>query len=164
MLHFALNRSPDFYEEVKLKLPAHLTDQHHLLFTFYHISCSPGKKPEEKGPVETPIGYTVHTLTHITLASHQTQTKGERSDRENIPISGPSPTRMHHPCPHPQPATFTHTPAPILSHLPCSYSHSPYTYIPSPIHNHLRLTARPSPSHPHSPIYMYLHPSTAVFP
>ncbi|KAM7330040.1 hypothetical protein ACRRTK_011653 [Alexandromys fortis] len=31
--------SPDFYEEVKIKLPAKLTVNHHLLFTFYHISC-----------------------------------------------------------------------------------------------------------------------------
>ena len=56
---FVDRRCPDFYEEVKIKLPANLTDQHHLLFTFYHISCSTGKKLEEKGPVETPIGYTV---------------------------------------------------------------------------------------------------------
>uniref|UniRef100_A0AAY4AAK9 Dedicator of cytokinesis 8 n=1 Tax=Denticeps clupeoides TaxID=299321 RepID=A0AAY4AAK9_9TELE len=33
------NKSPDFYEEVKIKLPARLTERHHLLFTFYHISC-----------------------------------------------------------------------------------------------------------------------------
>ncbi|KAH0521288.1 Dedicator of cytokinesis protein 8, partial [Microtus ochrogaster] len=33
------NKSPDFYEEVKIKLPAKLTVNHHLLFTFYHISC-----------------------------------------------------------------------------------------------------------------------------
>ncbi|XP_048582972.1 dedicator of cytokinesis protein 7-like [Nematostella vectensis] len=51
------NRTPDFNEEIKVKCPAHLTDQHHILFTFYHISCSPGKKPDEK-EVETPIGYT----------------------------------------------------------------------------------------------------------
>ena len=33
------NKSPDFYEEVKVKLPSNLREQHHLLFTFYHISC-----------------------------------------------------------------------------------------------------------------------------
>uniref|UniRef100_A0A8C8J219 Dedicator of cytokinesis 8 n=1 Tax=Oncorhynchus tshawytscha TaxID=74940 RepID=A0A8C8J219_ONCTS len=33
------NKSPDFYEEVKIALPARLTERHHLLFTFYHISC-----------------------------------------------------------------------------------------------------------------------------
>ncbi|XP_018426758.1 PREDICTED: dedicator of cytokinesis protein 8 [Nanorana parkeri] len=33
------NKAPDFYEEVKIRLPAKLTEKHHLLFTFYHISC-----------------------------------------------------------------------------------------------------------------------------
>ncbi|XP_070541056.1 dedicator of cytokinesis protein 7-like isoform X2 [Ptychodera flava] len=49
------NKCPDFYEEVKIRLPASLTDQHHILFTFYHISCQ--RKPDNS-PVETPIGYT----------------------------------------------------------------------------------------------------------
>ncbi|XP_052274365.1 dedicator of cytokinesis protein 7-like isoform X2 [Dreissena polymorpha] len=50
------NKSPDFYEEVKIRLPAHLTEYHHLLFTFYHISCQ--AKKGEPTPVETPVGYT----------------------------------------------------------------------------------------------------------
>uniref|UniRef100_A0A8C1KKU6 Dedicator of cytokinesis 8 n=1 Tax=Cyprinus carpio TaxID=7962 RepID=A0A8C1KKU6_CYPCA len=33
------NRSPDFYDEIKICLPARLTEKHHLLLTFYHISC-----------------------------------------------------------------------------------------------------------------------------
>ncbi|XP_076063961.1 dedicator of cytokinesis isoform X2 [Oratosquilla oratoria] len=49
------NKSPDFYDEIKIKLPAVLGDQHHILFTFYHISCQ--KKNEEK-TIETPVGYT----------------------------------------------------------------------------------------------------------
>ncbi|XP_068201997.1 dedicator of cytokinesis protein 7 isoform X2 [Palaemon carinicauda] len=49
------NKSPDFYDEFKIKLPPVLGDQHHLLFTFYHISCQ--KKNEEK-TIETPVGYT----------------------------------------------------------------------------------------------------------
>ncbi|XP_071517868.1 dedicator of cytokinesis protein 7 isoform X2 [Panulirus ornatus] len=49
------NKSPDFYDEFKIKLPAVLGDQHHILFTFYHISCQ--KKNEEK-TIETPVGYT----------------------------------------------------------------------------------------------------------
>ncbi|XP_022087787.1 dedicator of cytokinesis protein 7-like isoform X2 [Acanthaster planci] len=49
------NKSPDFYEEVKIKLPADLADYHHLLFTFYHISC---QRKQDVTPVETPIGYT----------------------------------------------------------------------------------------------------------
>ncbi|KAM9744074.1 dedicator of cytokinesis protein 8 isoform 1-T1 [Menidia menidia] len=49
------NKSPDFYEEVKLALPAHLTERHHLLFTFYHISCQ--QKQNQGGNCETLIGY-----------------------------------------------------------------------------------------------------------
>uniref|UniRef100_A0A3Q1EPX0 Dedicator of cytokinesis 8 n=1 Tax=Acanthochromis polyacanthus TaxID=80966 RepID=A0A3Q1EPX0_9TELE len=49
------NKSPDFYEEVKLALPAHLTERHHLLFTFYHISCQ--QKQNQSGSCETLIGY-----------------------------------------------------------------------------------------------------------
>ncbi|XP_026110053.1 dedicator of cytokinesis protein 7-like isoform X3 [Carassius auratus] len=48
------NKSPEFYEEVKMKIPANLTDNHHLLFTFYHISC----QPKQNTPLETPVGYT----------------------------------------------------------------------------------------------------------
>jgi hypothetical protein len=34
------NKSPQYYDEVKIKLPALLTgSNYHLLFTFYHISC-----------------------------------------------------------------------------------------------------------------------------
>uniref|UniRef100_A0A8C9FU37 Dedicator of cytokinesis 7 n=1 Tax=Pavo cristatus TaxID=9049 RepID=A0A8C9FU37_PAVCR len=48
------NRSPDFHEEIKIKLPAALTDHHHLLFTFYHVSC----QQKQNTPLETPVGYT----------------------------------------------------------------------------------------------------------
>ncbi|XP_052102074.1 dedicator of cytokinesis protein 7-like [Mytilus californianus] len=50
------NKTPCFYDEVKIKLPAKLTEAHHLLFTFYHISCQ--SKKGEVGPVELPVGYT----------------------------------------------------------------------------------------------------------
>ena len=48
-------RSPSFYEEVKIRLPAKLGDGHHLLFTFYHISC---QRKVEMTPIETIVGYT----------------------------------------------------------------------------------------------------------
>ncbi|XP_062827498.1 dedicator of cytokinesis protein 6 isoform X1 [Anolis carolinensis] len=48
------NKSPEFCEEFKLKIPANLTDNHHLLFTFYHISC----QQKQNTPLETPVGYT----------------------------------------------------------------------------------------------------------
>ncbi|KAK1796718.1 hypothetical protein P4O66_009740, partial [Electrophorus voltai] len=48
------NRSPDFHDEIKIKLPPSLTDHHHLLLTFYHISC----QQKQNTPLETPVGYT----------------------------------------------------------------------------------------------------------
>ncbi|XP_022913566.1 dedicator of cytokinesis protein 7 [Onthophagus taurus] len=49
------NKCPSFYDEIKIKLPAALEDKHHLLFTFYHISC---QKKLEQPTVDTPVGYT----------------------------------------------------------------------------------------------------------
>lgn len=48
------NKSPEFYEEFKLRLPACVTENHHLLFTFYHISC----QPRPGTALETPVGFT----------------------------------------------------------------------------------------------------------
>lgn len=50
------SKCPLYYDEVKLKLPAALGDNHHLLFTFYHISC---QRKMEQPTVDTPVGYTV---------------------------------------------------------------------------------------------------------
>ncbi|KAM5192638.1 dedicator of cytokinesis protein 8 [Mantella aurantiaca] len=47
------NKAPDFYEEVKIGLPAKLSEKHHLLFTFYHISC----QQKAGTSVETVLGY-----------------------------------------------------------------------------------------------------------
>ncbi|KAH1008877.1 hypothetical protein HUJ05_009380 [Dendroctonus ponderosae] len=49
------SKTPVFYDEIKIKLPASLADNHHLLFTFYHISC---QKKAEQNVVESPVGYT----------------------------------------------------------------------------------------------------------
>lgn len=43
-----------------MKLPAALGDQHHLLFTFYHISC---QRKVEQTTVDAPVGYTWLPLT-----------------------------------------------------------------------------------------------------
>lgn len=52
------NKTPSFYDEVKIALPGNLKQNHHLLFTIFHISCQ--KKPQEaQAPIETPVGYTV---------------------------------------------------------------------------------------------------------
>ena len=50
------NKSPDFYEEVKIKLPSNLREAHHILFTFYHISCQGQRKDQQS--TELPVGYT----------------------------------------------------------------------------------------------------------
>ncbi|CAJ0607791.1 unnamed protein product [Cylicocyclus nassatus] len=48
------NKTPHIADEIKLRIPVDLDDGHHLLFSFYHISCKPNNKDEE---VEYPIGY-----------------------------------------------------------------------------------------------------------
>ncbi|XP_069803036.1 dedicator of cytokinesis protein 6 isoform X2 [Dendropsophus ebraccatus] len=48
------NKSPEFYEEFKMKIPGNLTENHHLLFTFYHVSC----RQNQAISLETPAGYT----------------------------------------------------------------------------------------------------------
>ncbi|XP_032482615.1 dedicator of cytokinesis protein 6 isoform X10 [Phocoena sinus] len=48
------NKSPEFYEEFKLRLPACVTENHYLLFTFYHVSC----QPRPGTALETPVGFT----------------------------------------------------------------------------------------------------------
>lgn len=41
-------------------MPADINQNHHLLFTLYHVSCQ--KKPQEvQSSVETPVGYTVRS-------------------------------------------------------------------------------------------------------
>ncbi|CAG9567548.1 unnamed protein product [Danaus chrysippus] len=52
------NKNPSLYDEIKLKLPADLGDQHHLLFTFLHVSCQRKPvAPELEKSVETVLGY-----------------------------------------------------------------------------------------------------------
>lgn len=49
------NRSPTFYDEIKVQLPANLNQNHHLLFTVYHVSCRADKTVQNS--TETPIGW-----------------------------------------------------------------------------------------------------------
>lgn len=53
----SFTRTPDFYEEVKVKLPSNLRERHHILFTFYHISCQGQRKDQIS--TEIPVGYSV---------------------------------------------------------------------------------------------------------
>ncbi|XP_063975168.1 dedicator of cytokinesis protein 9 isoform X2 [Diachasmimorpha longicaudata] len=52
---------PSWYEEIKIKLPNKLHAKHHLLFSFYHISCDMTKKKDNC--IETCVGYSwIHLL------------------------------------------------------------------------------------------------------
>jgi len=55
------HRNPDFYEEIKIQLPNKLTSRHHLLFSFFHVSC---QKKQDLTPTETHIGYAVSYTYH----------------------------------------------------------------------------------------------------
>ncbi len=54
VLHHKVN--PDWYSEIKLPLPVGLDPSLHLLFQFFHISCS-FDKPTKSKQVENIIGY-----------------------------------------------------------------------------------------------------------
>uniref|UniRef100_A0A8C7WBI0 Dedicator of cytokinesis 9 n=1 Tax=Oncorhynchus mykiss TaxID=8022 RepID=A0A8C7WBI0_ONCMY len=51
--------SPEFYDEFKMELPTQLNEKHHLLFTFFHVSCDSNSKASTKkrDVVETQVGY-----------------------------------------------------------------------------------------------------------
>ncbi|XP_051505801.1 dedicator of cytokinesis protein 11-like isoform X2 [Myxocyprinus asiaticus] len=53
------NQCPEFYNEIKIELPVHVHEKHHILFTFYHISCELGNKTttKKREGVETLVGY-----------------------------------------------------------------------------------------------------------
>uniref|UniRef100_A0A8C2EIV7 Dedicator of cytokinesis 10 n=1 Tax=Cyprinus carpio TaxID=7962 RepID=A0A8C2EIV7_CYPCA len=57
VLHHSQN--PDFCDEVKIELPTHLHEKHHLLFSFYHVTCDINAKTssKKKEALETPVGY-----------------------------------------------------------------------------------------------------------
>lgn len=56
------NTTPTWCDEVKVRLPIQITTRHHLLFTFYHISCDATKKKDVS--VETCVGYSWLPLLH----------------------------------------------------------------------------------------------------
>ncbi|XP_075797269.1 dedicator of cytokinesis protein 11 isoform X2 [Pelodiscus sinensis] len=70
------NQSPEFYDEIKIELPIHLHQKHHLLFTFCHVSCEINTKASMKkqDAVETPVGFAWLPLLRdgriITLEQH----------------------------------------------------------------------------------------------
>ncbi|KAM4700379.1 dedicator of cytokinesis protein 9 isoform 4-T4 [Discoglossus pictus] len=57
VLHHQQN--PEFYDEIKIELPTQLNERHHLLFTFFHVSCDTSSKggTKKKDVVESQVGY-----------------------------------------------------------------------------------------------------------
>ncbi|XP_050306735.1 dedicator of cytokinesis protein 9 isoform X2 [Anthonomus grandis grandis] len=65
------NTMPSWYEEVKIRLPTNILYSHHLLFTFYHISCDITKKRDNG--VDTCVGYAWLPLLHKGKINVETQ-------------------------------------------------------------------------------------------
>ncbi|XP_033003719.1 dedicator of cytokinesis protein 9 isoform X4 [Lacerta agilis] len=53
------HQNPEFYDEIKIELPTQLHEKHHLLFTFYHVSCDSSSKgtTKKKDIIEAQVGY-----------------------------------------------------------------------------------------------------------
>ncbi|XP_063281579.1 dedicator of cytokinesis protein 9 isoform X3 [Pelobates fuscus] len=53
------HQNPEFYDEIKIELPTQLHGKHHLLFTFYHVSCDTSSKggTKKKDVIESQVGY-----------------------------------------------------------------------------------------------------------
>lgn len=52
------NRTPDFYDEIKIDLPANISEFSHLLFQFYHITCQKKAKKEDETELTQFVGVT----------------------------------------------------------------------------------------------------------
>ncbi|XP_071839033.1 dedicator of cytokinesis protein 11-like isoform X31 [Apostichopus japonicus] len=78
-------QTPDFYEEIKLALPTHLHEKHHLLFKFYHISCETGKGTVKKrDTVDSFVGYA-----WLPILQNNMPSVGEKA----VPVSATLPPR-----------------------------------------------------------------------
>ncbi|XP_060681840.1 dedicator of cytokinesis protein 9-like isoform X3 [Hemiscyllium ocellatum] len=53
------HQNPEFYDEIKVELPTQLHEKHHLLFTFYHVSCDNSSKgtTKKRETIESQVGY-----------------------------------------------------------------------------------------------------------
>ncbi|XP_064142696.1 dedicator of cytokinesis protein 10 isoform X7 [Loxodonta africana] len=72
VLHHSQN--PDFSDEVKIELPTQLHEKHHVLFSFYHVTCDINAKAnaKKKEALETSVGYSWLPLKrHDQIASQE---------------------------------------------------------------------------------------------
>ena len=51
-------RAPDFFEEIKIDLPAKITEFSHLLFQFFHITCQKPRRREDEAMMSQLVGIT----------------------------------------------------------------------------------------------------------
>lgn len=51
------NTNPSWYEEIKIRLPLNVSSQHHILFSFVHVSCDLSKRRDANTSFENPVGY-----------------------------------------------------------------------------------------------------------
>ncbi len=63
-------RAPQFYDEIKMQIPIDICDEHHILFTFYHIACklAKGGGGVDTKQVQTAIAYTASSANAVLLA------------------------------------------------------------------------------------------------
>ncbi|KAL6048775.1 Dedicator of cytokinesis protein 6 [Balamuthia mandrillaris] len=72
-------KTPQFHDEIKIRLPTRLTQKHHFLFTFYHISCAQPKKGEDV--VEVPVGHAI-----LPLYNENKIVENNQGDHHTLPI------------------------------------------------------------------------------
>ncbi|KAJ6237157.1 dedicator of cytokinesis dock [Anaeramoeba flamelloides] len=84
------NKHPNFYEEFKLKLPTLIGNEHHLLFTFYHVECKPKKKKKKNKNLRQETTSERNSLEGTQLIGYSILTifndKGIISREETIPV------------------------------------------------------------------------------
>lgn len=65
------NKTPQFYDEVKLLLPLNLNEKHHILFKFYHISCTNAKQTLDANLIIDPDLNCEHSNQNNSISSSQ---------------------------------------------------------------------------------------------
>ena len=94
------NKTPQYHDEIKIKLPAILNESnanYHLLFTFYHVSCQSNKDSnqlesiigyswlplQQKFQFETSNDQTTSTTNNIDSQQQQQQTQQQKISSDN---------------------------------------------------------------------------------
>ncbi|KAG2387043.1 hypothetical protein C9374_002078 [Naegleria lovaniensis] len=86
------SKHPEFNDEFKIQLPTHITDKHHLLFTFIHVPCKhKDQVAKEDAPykanVGSVLGYSFVPLLDFTTASKRRKPGQLVDEDSNIPMT-----------------------------------------------------------------------------